>query len=267
MESIEKSIVKTSLITLGILVASALIFVLIMSIFFPQNMYRFCDSLGFNKLSYTYAERQYQKSNDINDLHTLIYSAHKIQNDDAIIKYTEILMQSPNYDDFIKYINDLNMSSTNIVMAQVVMSNENNFLKNKYVVALCNAGEFTKACEFTLEEIYSYQDWSLPNCTEWLLSPLLEYQNRQATPDYTFLKDTKKDGHSMLYLFEKYLDRVLDAYDTLKADPSMSANGEFLIQVLKYDLSSYLNHILFLNGKVDLEVHNFNYYQDARNAL
>lgn len=267
MENIEKGILKTSLLTLGALITIVLIFAVVMSVFFPKNMYRFCSSLGFDNWAYNYAKMQYDKSKDINDLHTLIYSAYKIENDDAIISYTEILVQSPHYKDFIEYINKLNISSTEDFMAQIVMSNENNYLKNRYVRSLCNCNKFDSACDYVLQETVIYQDWSLPNRTEWLLSSILEYQKNQFAPNYSFLKNMQSDGHTLIYLFENYIDRIITAYDDLKADSSIIENGEFLKQALSYDLSNYLNHILFLNGKVDLEIHDFSYYQNVRNSL
>jgi len=267
MEQTEKTILKTSLITVGIMLALFIVFIAVMSVFFPKQMYNFSSKYGFEKLAFTYAESQYKKSKDINDLHTLIYSAYEINNNGAIIKYSEKLFSSADYEDFIVYINDFNLKSVSIEQAQIVLSNENNYLKNKYVQALCNKGKFDEAVDFAISELDKESDWALPERTTWMLGTLLSYQSNQDVPNYDFLQTLNTATSTYIQQTQIYIDELILQYNNLKNDITIIDNGQYEKNVLAYDLNQYLSHIIFLENKVTLPLHNFEYYKEIRQNL
>ena len=267
MEYTEKSMLKTSLITVGILLALLAIFLAVMSIFFPKQMSNVCLKYGFDKLAVTYAESQYNKSKDINDLHTLIYTAYQVDNNKVIIKYSEKLFASSKYDEFIVYINDLNIKSVSEEQAQIVLTNENDYLKNKYVQALCKRDSLQKAVNFALHELEKENDWAVPEKTTWMLGTILSHQSNLDNPNYDFLQMQNGENKTYLELSLIYLDKMISAYNDLKADPSSIENGEYYRNVLAYELNQYVSHITFLEDKVTLPLHDFEYYKDFRQSL
>lgn len=264
MQNIEKSILKTFFITLGVLFALTVLTILTMSIFFPKIMYGFCSNLGFKNLSFYFAEKQYSQSQNINDLHTTIYMAYDIENNSAIIKYSEILFASPDYEQFIDYINDLNYNSTSIMQARVALTNENNYLLNKYIRALIEEKDFTNAVDFSLEKMMAQSQWDSPQKTTWLLSPLLE--KAQMLNDYSFLNSTADNStQTLMNIYQTYLDKIISAYNELNENSNFQ--NEFIIATYRYDINNYINHILFLENKAVLELHDFKYYKNIKQNL
>ena len=196
----------------------------------------------------------------------MLYSAYEIRNNGAIIKYSEKLFAFPNYEDFIDYINEQNLNSTSIPTAQIVLTNENNYLKNKYVQALCNYDCFDKAVSFAISELQAQTTWQATERTTWLLGTLLSYQSTQSAPNYDFL-NLQAGSQTFLALSQTYLDDILSAYTNLKADSTSIENGEFLKNALAYDLNQYLSHIIFLENKITLPTHDFDYYKTAKQNL
>jgi len=263
MESIEKNVVKTSLITLCVMLATLIVTIFVLCIFFPKTMCNLTNTLGMKNLALHFSEKQYQKSQDINDLHSTIYLAIDIEKNEKISKYCDIIFKKDDFNAFIDYINAKNINNAPNLDAKLAVSNESNYLKNQYVKALCNLGQKEKAIAFTKEEFVKEQQWTVDQKTQFPLSQLLIFESKQSTPNYSFMKEQCQNAKTLMWNCENYICNILNEYNKIKTDTSK----EWTAQCLKYELTQYLNTILFLNGKVDYECQDYKYYNDAKANL
>lgn len=128
----KKLVLKTALFTLiGVFVFLAL-FIGGMSLFAPKTMRNFTTSLGMDNLAYKFAVRQYEKSEDLQDLNDVIFRAGEEDKYADIVKYSAIMTTADGFDDFYKDdLADKYYVIINYVYAMSELENENTFTETK----------------------------------------------------------------------------------------------------------------------------------------
>ena len=102
----KKLIVKTTAITLGILIVVTASFYLLLSCFSPSVLGDVYFQTQNARLSIKYSEKAYQKTNDISDLATLVERCIVFDDDDKALYFGVSLINDKDYSSLLKLKSD-----------------------------------------------------------------------------------------------------------------------------------------------------------------
>ncbi|MBP5651734.1 MAG: hypothetical protein J6X00_03620 [Clostridia bacterium] len=140
------------LITVGVLVLLMGLIWLIMAFANPVSVGKFAYKMGWNGYAHTLYMRDYKKSNSINSLYTANNISIKLGNSSDVISEFEILSTHANYTQLIANINEnnLNLHIDNFTKSSLI--NEDEYLKNHYVLALVRVNRLSDAFEYASDD-------------------------------------------------------------------------------------------------------------------
>jgi hypothetical protein len=95
-----KTIVKTALITLGVVLTLIILTFTVFSLFFPKVMLNLTSDMGLDGFALTYSEQQYKNSKSLNDLEDLLYRANELNRTDIIVAYSLDMIDSDKFEEF-----------------------------------------------------------------------------------------------------------------------------------------------------------------------
>ena len=149
--NVKKDIVKPVLITFAALIFLFGIVSLIMHLCFPFTMGKMFYKLGADDTALTYFEKDYKKSKNYDELYTILNLSIKLNKNEKVVSYFEKFVSDENYSEYVTNIDNqnLNLSETDFVKSKLY--SEDNYLKNRYVLALSKLGEYKKAFEYAKE--------------------------------------------------------------------------------------------------------------------
>ncbi len=243
--SVEKQILVVFSKTITIVLILMFAAVFYASIFAPQSMAKFTGSLGMKNASLYYSTVQYNRDKDINSLYIVINKSIELKKYKNIEKYCEKLFEKQDYYDFIAYvetknINDVtngNSSSIDKINLMISLSNEDMYLKNKYVDALIHRNKVQQAFEFAKNDLQTLDsELTLQSRLHWC------YSNLFLLNDLHFLDE------SQLILIENYVKNAYNLYNSTNFD-DLSGIDSFNYVVLGNTLKRSLNDILKLQDK------------------
>ena len=243
--SIEKQILVVFAKTLALIVTLVFAFVYFASIFAPQTMASIAGSLGMKGTSLYYSKVQYSRDKNINSLYIVISKAIDLKKYDDIEKYCKQLFEKQNYYEFINYvetknINDVtNGGSSNIdkINLMISLSNEDMYIKNKYIEALIHNQKIEQAFVFAKNDLMMTDNTlTLQSRLHWCYSNLLTLN------DLNFL------DVDQLNLIEKYIKNAYALYHNTNYE-ELSGIDSFNYVVLENTLKRILNDVKNLKNK------------------
>jgi len=95
-----KTIVKTALITLGVVLTLIILTFTVFSLFFPKVMLNLTSDMGLDGFALTYSEQQYKNSKSLTDLEDLLYRANELNRTDIIVEYSLDMIESDKFEEF-----------------------------------------------------------------------------------------------------------------------------------------------------------------------
>ena len=98
----KKLVLKTAAITLACVVGLTAIIFGIFALFIPKPLANLFDKLGWYSWSMSYYEKQYQKSNDVEDLYTVCLKVDQENDSERAEKYLAIIVGMDNFRDFCR---------------------------------------------------------------------------------------------------------------------------------------------------------------------
>lgn len=122
--------------TLAVIAFIFIIVCAVLSLCFPKIYADMLFGVGLKNASLSAYEYNYQNSKDINDLYLLLNKSISAKNSEYIVKSYEALEMQSDYEDFIKFIEARNIDNCASTLEMLYVSNEDNYLKGKYVLAL-----------------------------------------------------------------------------------------------------------------------------------
>lgn len=140
-----KLVLKTVAITLAAILSACLIAFGSLALFAPAKIAGFFDDLGMYKSSIHYYEKQYGKSESIEDLAVLILKIDEERDAEKEEEYLELMLKHPN---FLEYCDGESASSIDPSLSM------SDFYKGKYAVALIRNNKFDKAVNFASECVF-----------------------------------------------------------------------------------------------------------------
>ncbi len=174
----KKLIINWSLITLcGLLILTILTFASL-CLFSPISMARFCGNLGFEKLETDFYLKDYNKTGNINSLYKVVINSYNLKNYNYVETYYEVLEKNERYDEFIEYVNEQNLKVEATNLNKSALLNEDNYLKNRYVLALIKNGKMEKAYDYAFNNFENYDSYTLTNNGTYLFYDLIKLNNQ-----------------------------------------------------------------------------------------
>ncbi|MBQ8749988.1 MAG: hypothetical protein IJZ29_05950 [Clostridia bacterium] len=122
--------------TLAVIALIFIVICAILAVFFPKNYGDLLFSVGLKNVSLSAYEYHYQTTDDINDLYLLLNKSISANNDEFIVKAYENLERQEDYYEFIEFKENQFLNQCASTLEMLYLSNEDNYLKGKYVVAL-----------------------------------------------------------------------------------------------------------------------------------
>lgn len=146
--NVKNNIIKPILFTfLAMLLLLVAVFS-IMHFFFPLNVSNWFYGMGANKAATYYMERSYEQTKDYNQLYSLINLSVKTEDWERVEKYYEIFSKDEDYLTFTLKIDASNLTQNVSNLVKSTLYSEDNYLKNKYVLALVKQDKIEKAYEY-----------------------------------------------------------------------------------------------------------------------
>lgn len=133
MRSEKNIILKTSLITLAILIVVLIIISSLVAIFVPSKMANICYEIGFNNLSQKLFYKDYEKSRNINSLYSSLSINLETNNNKNVVARFEELSDLDGYVDFVLNYDEGILNSNKPMLLKGSLYNLDNYLNQKYV--------------------------------------------------------------------------------------------------------------------------------------
>ena len=146
--NVKNSVLKPVLITFLVMLITLTATLSVMHFFFPLNLSNWFYSMGANKTAVYYMERSYKKSEDYNQLYSLVNLNIKTNNYEKTEKCFELFYKNENYNNFVLNVDANNLTKNVSNLVKSTLYSEDNYLKNKYILALVKQGKVEKAFEF-----------------------------------------------------------------------------------------------------------------------
>ncbi len=211
--NVKKDILKPVLITVAVLIAVATSVFLIFHFCFPHSMGQLCYKIGLNKQALHYFESSFNKSQNYNELYNLVNLSIKVDNNQKIVEYYEKLSSDANYNSLILQIdtNNKNLQTTNLVKSK--LHSEDNYLKNRYVLAMAKLGDKQKAFNYALSNT-SF------NASHTPLSPYCFTYIANQTYFYN-----EADSQAVFNNMCNYFTKLCDLFDVEYKSPGSQVNA------------------------------------------
>lgn len=170
----KKTILKTSLWTLTIMVIACAIFVCVMIFAFPKNLGDFFYSIGSNNLASSLYYRAYEKTGNIGLCYKSLTIEISKNNKTRIIKFYEKFVNDENYDSFMSDLKKSNENLNITILEKSALLNEENYLKNRYISALIGVGETQKAYSVATTSFANYKNFTFKNQGVYALNQFID---------------------------------------------------------------------------------------------
>lgn len=181
-----KIILKTAAVTAGILIVLTAVLVTVTAWINPAFVADTANRAGLTFISIPLSVSAYERSEDINDLGTLIERSVSSQNDKVTAKYSEILLKHENFKQFCTFKDNKD---------NIKEGNYRSYIRGNLAVSYYRLKEFAKALEIAAEDnLSSYPDMS---SMDYLVFAFAEH------PDDNFKQDLI---HLILPKFTQYFE-------------------------------------------------------------
>ncbi len=145
-----KLVLKTIAITLASVIGACLLTFGALSLFAPATVARFSDSMGNSSVAVFFYEKQYKKTNDIDDLSILVL---KLQDQGETVKEESYLKEMISRSDFEEFCKSQNQNQTDL--------DSREYYYGAYSITLCKNGKLDDAINFGKEYVEDFGYTSL----------------------------------------------------------------------------------------------------------
>ena len=139
----------------------------------PKSIAQFSASLGLNRAETYFYTVDYSRHGDIDSLYKVVVNNYNLKNYEKVERYYERLESHDRYEELICFINSQNINVSASKLAKSALLNEDNYLKNRYVISLINNGKVDKAFTYAVEHFKNYKDYTLDNSGTYLFYNLV----------------------------------------------------------------------------------------------
>ncbi|MDR0850549.1 MAG: hypothetical protein LBN07_03635 [Christensenellaceae bacterium] len=215
----QRTIVRSVFITLGSLIGFVGLLALLLGIFSPITMAKIFDGVNGNISLYFY-KSNYEKTKNINDLYLVVNKSIQFKNDLSIVECFPILLREPRYDEFMDFLNE-NSTKEGTMLQKVMLSNEDNRLKSRYVRALVSINMLDEAFRFAVTDLSDPDNFVISSLVEFVGENTLEADNY----DSIYLR---------LDAFEQSYNAAVTDFERAKMSRKAYEAAQFLVVVYDY---------------------------------
>lgn len=249
--SIKNNIVKPVLYTFLVMLFLLIATFSVLHFFYPLTLCNWYYSMGANNLALKYSERAYNKTHDYNQLYSTLNLAIKINKYDKVVVYYEKFSQDDNYLTFVTKV-DINNSTKKVSnLVKSSLYSEDNYLKNKYVLALTKTNNISKA--YTYANSYTNFDFEKDNLGLYLFNYLFDESN-----EYDGIENLKECATKL----STYFDNAVNIFNQYTDDSQLDNLTKVKALVLGNrinEVGKNLKAIKEFNGQlIDLTEENIN---------
>lgn len=153
----QKSLIWSVIVfTFAIFALVVIVIIGILALCFPKNYGDLLFTIGLKNTALNAYEHHYQTTNNIDDLYLLLNKSIVAKNDEFIVKTYENFSRQANYKTFVENVEKVNINNCVSSLEMLYLSNEDNYLKGKYVVALKNFKGNDLAFEYANSELNKF---------------------------------------------------------------------------------------------------------------
>lgn len=214
--------------TLAVIALLFILFCAVLAVFFPKCYGDLLFSVGLKNVSLSAYEYHYQTTNDINDLYLLLCKSISANNDEFVVKSYKKLAKQNDYYDFIEFKEDEFLKNCETLLQKLYLSNEDNYLKGKYVLALKNLEGGDVAFDYAYNELKQTNVTSSSDRANYVLSYYIQSLND--VDDFEYITAEVKDD---IY---QYYESLYSIYSTEMENSKLSTEIDTKLNLLK------LNH-------------------------
>lgn len=250
--STRRFVLHWCVITLCTLLSVGIIVLSVLCLCSPGAMARFSGSMGMSKLETYFYSIDYSKTGNINSLYRVVLNSYSAKNYDDVVIYYELLENHERYDEFIGHINKNNMDSDNSNLNKSVLINEDNYLKNRYVLSLIETGEVNKAFNYAVKHFENYTNYTSVEQGTYLFYYLVDLDDADI-----FAKFNQKYNFQDTLYNEvlNYLDfAIADFYEIFDQDEFIENVDGVYILALNNRINQVFGDIKTVSEALGLEV-------------
>lgn len=259
-----KVIVKYSLLTFVSLTLLLVLTFSSLSIFTPVTLGNMFYDLGFEKLSLNFYEKQFEKTNKIDDLHKVLIVANVAGNNESFIKFFNEFESFENVNDYYE-LHDAQVLNKNISARQKsYLLNEKNFLTQRYVLALIKTGKVAQSQSVALNT-WDYDNFDLENLGVFALGTLLQQQEISSAEHANFLS-VGLSGKEVQERLVEYFNGLHYLFNAAVQEPLTNTT---LVRVLalSHRLANVAQSVVLTNSFVQTSMSNAQVYALMENVL
>lgn len=219
----KKTILTTLLVTLLALVVSAVLMFMLLYFVFSKDLADFCYKLGnYNMASNLYL-KSYQKSGKIDSCYQALILDIRTDDYAGVVKDYELFVSDKEYTSFMQTIIIGNGMVAGGVLEKSALSNEYNYLEDKYIMSLIEINEEDRAFLRAVSMFSGYNDYTFENQGFYSL-------NRFVSSDNLKKFETKYDDYEDVLLNEmqEYFNISKELFDSKDGDLDLQ-NKAYLV--------------------------------------
>lgn len=199
--NVRKHVVKPMLITFGILLVLLAVVITVLHFFFPLTMSNLCYKLGMNNATLQYLEKSYDKTKNYNQLYSMVNLSIKVNNSEKLVVYYEEFSKNSQYNNFVANIDAQNAEQNVSALIKSKLFSEDNYLKNRYVVALIKNNKLQEAYNYAMQNFN--ENISFDVIPPYLFTNVLVENNL----------DTLSDLNVISSRLESYFDNCVNSFN------------------------------------------------------
>lgn len=220
-------ILKTSLITMGVIIVLAIIVFSINVFCFPAKMADFMFDLGLKTFASDLYYKDYKKSGEIESLGMSLNIRIELNHNDKTIELCEEFFDHEKYSEHITNLNSKNLNSNFNLYTKSKLIAEDNYYKNAYIKALIALNK--------IDEAYNYSKLTFENI-EATFKDLKVYVFSHMIGKIEDIKFNQKlNDLDSVVLYEKINNYFNNLYEIFEVKSNALEEGE---EVYIYALSS-----------------------------
>lgn len=167
------------IITLCTLLTTAIITFSLLCLCSPKTIAKFSATLGLDRAETYFYTADYARHGDVDSLYKVVVKNYNLKNYAEVEKYYEKLEHHPRYIEFINFVNAENLKVETSNLAKSALLNEDNYLKNRYVISLINNGKVEKAFTYAVEHFKDYTNYTLDSTGNYLFYNLVSLNKKE----------------------------------------------------------------------------------------
>ncbi len=208
-----KSLTKTIFTTILILIFTTIALFAGCMLIFPSFSAKITKNLGMNGLTTRLYLYDYKNFHNINSAFNSINLAISCDDYKSIIDCYELLENDEHYDSAINQINESNYFAEDLdILAKSALINEDNYYKNKYILALNKQNNYAKALKYSNINTKTIENYK--RTKNYLFSPIVH----NSTAEQLLENNTSLDDKSILTIVVDYYNSCIELYNNIEVD-------------------------------------------------